>query len=243
MQSAKICKINLFTASLAWASSADHRFCDPRLFPGRRHTVTLSRPRQRRAAHRKPGGLHCNTVNSCFLARISTADVGPNGVRPGRIPFGPTTARTRFGRRRATGILPVPEHGQDGYGTPPVAAPPPCNAIPQILVFLANILARGVGGGLALPLWSFRPSARAGQAQPLQICLRLRRAGLRADQDISSSASSAGPTRRKSVKPSDAAYASPRSGGASCTGSTSNMPRAGRTNSTPSNVLAVEGGT
>jgi hypothetical protein len=27
-----------------------------------------------------------------------------------------------FGRRRATGILPVPEHGQDGHGTPPVAS-------------------------------------------------------------------------------------------------------------------------
>src|SRR5208337_761477 len=29
-------------------------------------------------------------------------------------------------RSCATGILPVPEHSQDGYGTPPVAAPPRC---------------------------------------------------------------------------------------------------------------------
>ena len=45
----------------------DHRFCGPRLFPGRCHTVRLSRPLQRGAAHRKSGGLRCG-LTSTFRA-------------------------------------------------------------------------------------------------------------------------------------------------------------------------------
>ncbi len=50
------------------ASSADHRFCGPRIFPGMRQTVKLGRLRQRRAADRKPGGLRYG-VTMTFRAR------------------------------------------------------------------------------------------------------------------------------------------------------------------------------
>jgi hypothetical protein len=57
-----------------------------------------------------------------FLPRIFTGDAVSNRDQP---PGGP-------GRlRRATGILPVLDHGQDGHGTPPVAALPHFTPLPE----------------------------------------------------------------------------------------------------------------
>jgi hypothetical protein len=96
MQSAKICNINFFTASLAWASSADHRFCGPRLFPGRHHTVTLSRPRQRRAAHRRSALQYRKFLffseNFHGGCRAERRSAGPNRIRPN---YGPNNVRAK----------------------------------------------------------------------------------------------------------------------------------------------------
>ncbi len=51
------CRQEFHCLELPKPSREDHRFSGARLSPGRRHTVTLSRPRERRAARRKPGRL------------------------------------------------------------------------------------------------------------------------------------------------------------------------------------------
>ena len=60
--------------------------------------------REGRAADLNGGGLHCNTVTSCFLNNKFSLPA-------------PSCA---------TAILAVPEHGQDGRGTSLVAASPRC---------------------------------------------------------------------------------------------------------------------
>jgi hypothetical protein len=121
------------------SGSADPRLWGPRFFRSKNHKsheeesalglgkVNLRknrRPQRRRSALRSlltfalcllvflcgSTALHCNTVNSCFLnKKFSLA--------------APSCA---------TGVPPVPEHGQDGRGTSLVAAPPRC-AAPVVL--------------------------------------------------------------------------------------------------------------
>ena len=146
--------------AMAQASSADHRFCGPRLFPGRRHTVTLSRPRQRRAAHRKPGGLRYGLTRTFRAVEGVLGNYAErvirrirNEERPYRRLANPPqyliSTRTTIGR---TEFMPSVSHGCSPWATgcrpDPIGTPDDADALKLALMGVNTARMAAQPGGL-----------------------------------------------------------------------------------------------